>query len=267
MKNFINISATRRNNLGLFLQLSVFALLVIMSSVSGQTAAQTPTPTPPPAQRTCTPGATIIEGDLLPGGIVSFNVFSGPGVVIVDHLDAGTGLQSLTIVGMPTNAVVNIPEFTAGTTDPVAVTFTTPNPGYRVDFTLRAASEFYAVFIRVRCAEICAPTVTTSEGDLFPSGFPFFDITSGPGTVTVDHIDAGSGLQSLTTFGVTTNAIVSIPPFMVGTFDPAVVIFRPIDPYRDSKFSLRAANLFHAVFIHVRCSPSLPAQLVDDDSK
>ncbi len=42
MKNFKNISATKRNNLRLFFQLTFFALFGIMSLFSGQTAAQRP---------------------------------------------------------------------------------------------------------------------------------------------------------------------------------------------------------------------------------
>ncbi len=121
-------------------------------------ATPTPTPTPPPTPTptpggggTCTPTTTVTEGDLFPGGIASFGVNSGPGSVTVDHVNAGTGLQSLTVVGAPVNAVVNIPAFMPGTLNPVAVTFTAINPALPVDFTLRAGSQFHAVFIRVRC--------------------------------------------------------------------------------------------------------------------
>ena len=100
---------------------------------------------------TCTPSTTVTEGNLFPGGIVSFGISSGPGIVTVDHVDAGTGLQSLTVVGVPVNAVVMIPAFMAGTTAPVNVTFFVPNPALPVDFTLRAASTFHAANIRARC--------------------------------------------------------------------------------------------------------------------
>ncbi len=69
----------------------------------------------------------------------------------VDHVNAGSGLQSLTVVGAPTNAVVMIPPFVPGTFNPVIVTFTPINPALPVDFTLRAASTFHAANIRVRC--------------------------------------------------------------------------------------------------------------------
>jgi len=51
------------------------------------------------------------------------------------------------------NAVVNIPPFVPGTFDPVTATFTVINPSQPVDFTLRAASTYHSIFIRVRCAE------------------------------------------------------------------------------------------------------------------
>ncbi|MDQ3181080.1 MAG: hypothetical protein M3Q33_11225, partial [Acidobacteriota bacterium] len=74
-------------NLGLFFQLSVFALFAMMTLFSGQIS----------AQQTCTPTTTVTEGDLFAGGIVSIGVTSGPGSVTVDHVNAGTGLQSLTV--------------------------------------------------------------------------------------------------------------------------------------------------------------------------
>ncbi|MBA3355904.1 MAG: hypothetical protein H0U18_08190, partial [Pyrinomonadaceae bacterium] len=106
-----------------------------------------------PTPQDCTPTTTVTEGDLFPGGIVSFGVSSGPNSVTVDHVNAGTGLQSFTVVGVATNAVVTIPPFTPGTFNPVTATFTVINPSLPVDFTLRAASTFHSIFIRVRCAE------------------------------------------------------------------------------------------------------------------
>ena len=114
------------------------------------TATPTPSPTPTPGN-TCTPSTTVTEGDLFPGGIVSFGVSSGSGTVTVDHVNAGTGLQSLTVVGTPTNAMVSIPSFTLGTFLPVVITFIPINPNLAVDFKLRAASTFHAANIRVRC--------------------------------------------------------------------------------------------------------------------
>ncbi len=175
MKNFENISATKRNNLRLFFQLSFFALFAIMSLFTGQTS----------AQQTCTPSTTVTEGDLLPGGLASFAVTSGPGTVTVDHVNAGTGLQSLTVVSA-TNAVVNIPAFTPGTFNPVVVTFTAIDPALPVDFTLRAASTFHAVFIRARCGTgMPTPTPTpTPRATPTPGATPTPNPTPTPGGAT-----------------------------------------------------------------------------------
>ncbi len=216
------------------------------------TATPTATPTPTPGN-VCTPSTTVTEGDLFPGGIVSFGVTSGAGSVTVDHVNAGTGLQLLTVVSA-TNAVVNIPPFTPGTQNPVVVTFTPINPGLAVDFTLRAASTFHAANIRARCAEVCTPSTTVTEGDLFPGGIVSFGISSGAGSVTVDHVNAGTGTQSLTVVGTPINAVVNIPPFTAGTTMPIVVTFTPIDPNQPVDFTLRAASTFHAANIRARCN-------------
>jgi len=149
MKNFKNISATKGNNLRLFFQQTFFALFGIMSLFSGQTSAQ--------QQQTCAPSTTVSEGDLLPGGIASFGVASGLGSVTVDHINARTGMQSISVVGVPTTAEVSIPAFVPGTFNLVTVNFTTPNPALPTDFTLRVANTFYAIFIRVRCSVTTKP--------------------------------------------------------------------------------------------------------------
>ncbi len=135
------------------------------------------TPTPTPTPQTCTPSTTVSEGDLFPGGFVSFGVSSGRGTVTVDHVNAGTGLQSLTLVGVPINAVVNIPAFTPGTYAPVVVTFTAINPALPVDFTLRAASTFHSAFVRVRCGGGVTPTPTATTLTP-PSSCPTFSNTT-----------------------------------------------------------------------------------------
>jgi hypothetical protein len=113
--------------------------------------------TPTPDGNVCTPFTTVTEGNLFPGGIVSFGVSSGSGSVTIDHVNAGSGLQSLTVVGAPTNAVVNIPAFAPGIYAPVVATFTPVNPALAVDFTLRTASTFHAANIRVRCGTPTPP--------------------------------------------------------------------------------------------------------------
>lgn len=214
------------------------------------TSGNTPTPTPSNA---CIPATTVREGNLFTGGVISFDVLSEPGSVTVAHVSTGTGLQTLTVVGKPTNAIVNIPAFSPGTFDKVVVTFTPIVPGLAVDFTLRAASTFHAANISVRCAETCTPITTVTEGDLLPGGIISFNVWSGPGTVTIDYIDSGLGLKGVMVMGVPINAVVSIPQFESGTHDPVVLSFTPIDPNQPVDFRLRAASREYAVFIRVRC--------------
>ena len=218
----------------------------------------TPTPTPHPGSG-CTPSSTVMEGDLAPGGTASFVVTSGQGSVAVDHVDRGTGLQSLTVVGTPTNATVNIPAFTPGTVTPVIVTFSVTNTDQPVDFTLRAASQFHSIFIRVRCNRTtCTPSSTVMEGDLATGGTASFLVTTGMNSVTIDHVDRGTGLQSLTVVGTPTNATVNIPVFTPGTITPVMVTFTPTDPSQAVNFRLRAASQFHSIFIDVRCAVAPP---------
>ncbi len=214
----------------------------------------TPPPTPTPGNG-CTPTTTVSEGDLFPGGIPSFGVASGAGSVTVDHVNAGSGLQSFTVVSA-TNAVVNIPAFTPGTFNPVTATFTATNPSLPVDFTLRAASTFHGIFIRVRCGnQACTPTATVTEGDLSAGGIPSFGVSSGTNSVTADHVNAGTGLRSFTVVSAT-NATVNIPAFPAGTYNPVVATYTIINPSLPVDFTLRAASTFHAIFIRVRCGSS-----------
>jgi hypothetical protein len=176
--------------------------------------------------------------------------------VTVDSINAGTGLQSFTVVSA-TNAVVNIPAFTFGTYNPVVATFTAVDPNQPVDFTLRAASTYHAVFIRVRCGnQACTPTATVSEGDLFAGGISTFGVTGGTNSVMVDSINAGTGLQSFTVVSAS-NATVSIPVFTSGTFNPIVATYSITDPRLPVDFTLRAASAYHSVFIRVRCSSAM----------
>ena len=216
----------------------------------------TPTPTPPTTTtpQVCTPTTTVTEGNLLPGGIPSFGVSSGPGSVTIDHVNAGTGTQSFTVVSA-TNATVNIPAFTPGTYAPVTATFTAINPALAVDYTLRAASTFHAIFVRVRCGgqtQACMPTATVTEGDLLPGGIPSFGVASGAGSVTVDHVNAGTGLRSFTVVSAT-NATVNIPAFAPGTYNPVTATYTIVNPNLAIDFTIRAASTYHAIFVRVRC--------------
>ncbi|MEO6049987.1 MAG: CHRD domain-containing protein, partial [Pyrinomonadaceae bacterium] len=87
-------------------------------------------------------------------------------------------------VGVPVNAIVTIPAFTPGTTAPVVVTFFVPNPALPVDFTLRAASTFHAVFIRARCGATTAPCLQFT-GTLTGTQEVPANMSSGTGSGTV----------------------------------------------------------------------------------
>ncbi|MCA1601292.1 MAG: hypothetical protein LC776_06495, partial [Acidobacteria bacterium] len=58
--------------------------------------------------------------------------------------------------------------------------------------------------------QVCTTTVT-DDPDLPPSGLTSFTVTSGPNSVTVDHANAGTGLQTLEVLSAT-NVTVNIPP-------------------------------------------------------
>lgn len=89
--------------------------------------------------------------DTRPGGSSQFEaITAGAGSVTVNTINSGTGLQGFSLVEA-TNANVSIPAFTVGTTGAVTATFTVPNQGQAVDFTLRANTRFSGVFIRAQC--------------------------------------------------------------------------------------------------------------------
>ena len=191
---------------------------------------------------------------MFPGGAASFTVTGGIGTITVDSIDSGTGLQSLTVVSSM-NAMVNIPAFTPGTFMPVVVTFTVINPNLPVNVMLRAANTFHAVNIRAQCA--CTPTLTvTDDPSLFPGGPASFEaITAGVGTLTVDSINSGTGLQTFTVVNQT-NAVVTIPAFTPGTFMPVTATYTVTDPALPIDITLRATNTFHGVIIRLRCGMS-----------
>ena len=142
MKNIKNVFTTKRNNHGLFFQMAVFALFGMMILFSGQTL----------AQNVCTPIMTVTEGNLAPGGPLSFMVSSGLGSVTAQHVSAGTGMYSMAVVGVPTNATVPPIVFAPpGTFNQVEANFTCPSLNQATAFTIRAASLFHAININVQC--------------------------------------------------------------------------------------------------------------------
>ena len=100
----------------------------------------------------------------------------------------------------------------------------------------------------------CSPTIVVSEDpSLFPGGLGAFAITSGLNTITVDHVDSGSGLRTFTVVNAT-NAIVNIPPFTSGTYNPVTATYTIINPNQAVDITLRATNQFHGALIRLRCS-------------
>lgn len=181
----------KENNRVFFLQLSFFALLAMMSPFSGQAL----------AQGVCSTATTVTEEGPFRGGIASFSITSAADSVTVEHAKAGTGLESLTVVGTPVNAIVDIPKFTPGTYDPVTVTFTAIDPNLAVDFTLRAANTYNAANInnvRARCNGPtptpggCGPTPTPPN----PTPTPILTSFSGQGiSVTGTHFGTNGVLN------------------------------------------------------------------------
>ncbi|MEJ7699211.1 MAG: hypothetical protein WKF71_06135 [Pyrinomonadaceae bacterium] len=113
----------------------------------------------------------MTEGDLVPGGLASFGVSSGPNSVTVDHVNAGTGLQSFTVVSA-TNAIVNIPPFTPGTFAPVTATYTIINPNLPVDFTLTGGELRFTLSL-FACGVVIRRLSTLSADGRLPSIRPF----------------------------------------------------------------------------------------------
>ena len=161
---------------------------------------------------------------------MSFGVSSGQNSVTVDHVNGGTGLQSLTVVGTPMNATVTTPPFTPGTFNPTTVSFTVINPNLRTEFTLRAASSFHAILIRVRC-EVCTPTMTVTDDPVQLSGLPAFKTTAEVNAVMVDHANVGTGLQTFTIVN-STNAGITTPGFTPGMFNPVRATFNQVKTLR-----------------------------------
>ena len=203
----------------------------------------------------CTPTTTVTEGDLAPGGLASFGVTSGNGTVTVDHVNAGTGLRSFTVVNS-SNVVINIPSFTQGTLNPTTATFTVIDESLPVDFTLRAASQFHSILIRARCA--CTPAFIDSEDPMFPGGLESFEAFSPePGVFWVDHINVGNGLRVFEVVNAT-NAVVNIDPFTPGTYNRVFANYSIINPSLPVNITVRARSQFHGILINLQCGTPPP---------
>jgi hypothetical protein len=99
--------------------------------------------------------------------------------------------------------------------------------------------------------------LTVSE--VFPgSQAAFQSITAGAGSITVDVVDTGIGLQSLTLVS-STNANVSIPAFPQGTVNPVTTTFTRTNPSQPVDFTLRAGLRREAVLIRAQCGSAARA--------
>ncbi len=103
------------------------------------------------AQCACIPTPTISDDpNMFPGGLSVFDVDFDPGEVVIDPVDSGSGLQTLSVVNA-TNADVEIPVFEPGTVEEVVINYTITDPSQPVDITLRATDAFHGIIIRLGC--------------------------------------------------------------------------------------------------------------------
>lgn len=87
---------------------------------------------------------------------------------------------------------------------------------------------------------------------MFPGGLTAFEsITVGHGSLTVDSINSGTGLRLFTVVS-SSNAVVNIPEFASGTFDPVTATFTAIDPNLPMDITFRATNQYHGVLIRLQ---------------
>ncbi len=112
---------------------------------------------------------------------------------------------------------------------------------------------------------ICTPTLTITETR--PGGIGQFDaITAGPGSVTADVINSGSGLQGFSVVSAT-NAVINIPAFTPGTFSPVAATFTVPNTSQPVDFTLRATTRFSGVLIRAECTggpTQAPARIIID---
>jgi hypothetical protein len=221
--------------------LFMFLVTVVVMCLFGVTATK--------AQTTCTPTFTVAGDPGFPGSLAEFIVTSGPNSLSVDANNAGTGLQTLTVVSS-INATVTIPAFTPGTTGVVTPTLTRPDPNSGAQVVLRAASTFHAVFITLRCGG-CTPVITVTNDQ--PASLAEFIVTGGVDSVAIDANNAGTGLRTLTVVSAV-NATVTIPAFTPGTTGVVTPTFSVTNITQAATIRLRAASLFHSVFIDLVCA-------------
>ncbi|MGD9563410.1 MAG: FG-GAP-like repeat-containing protein [Pyrinomonadaceae bacterium] len=103
---------------------------------------------------------------------------------------------------------------------------------------------------------VCVPTLTVTEVN--SGSLAWFEaVSAGPGSVTVNSVDSGRGLQGLTLVS-STNANVSIPSFPLGTYNPVTAAFTVPDPGQPADFTLRASSgRSFAVLIRAQCPAAI----------
>lgn len=125
-----------------------------------------------------------------------------------------------------------------------------------VNNLLRSVSEYLPFLIE--CAEVNRESRAGADHpSLFPGGLASFAVTTGPGSVTVDHVNSGTGLQVFQVVNAT-NVVVTIPPFTPGTFAPVTATYVIINPALPVDITLRATSAFHGVIVRLRCGTATP---------
>ena len=78
-----------------------------------------------------------------------------------------------------------------------------------------------------------------------------FTVTTGANSVTLDSVASGTGWQVFEVVNET-NAVVNIPAFTPGTFNPVTATYTIINPALPVNINLRATSQFHVVLIHLQ---------------
>ena len=99
-----------------------------------------------------------------------------------------------------------------------------------------------------------------------------------PGTIPIQHVASGTGLQSISVVGgmsvlppgtfVVDNATVTIPAFLPGTREPTSVnvTFTVNTPGLPVDFTIEARSRFHGISIRVQCACTRTVTITDDPS-
>ena len=97
--------------------------------------------------------------------------------------------------------------------------------------------------------------IVITDNPSLPGGVATFAVTPGNNSITVDSVDAGTGLRTFAAVHVT-NAIVTIPPFTPGTFSPVTATYTVINPALPVDITFSVASQFHGILIRLRFNPT-----------